>query len=391
LDPGVPPLPEPEPEPQPQPEPEPSGKFQPGQQVYTTTVLNVRRSPGYVGKGEDDVIDEAPYGAQLTVVNGPQQADKLTWWQVRYSTAQGAVVQGWAAEANSQGSPYLSETPPPPSPVPGGDVPTKTFKAGDVVYNAYTEPVNVRRSPGFSGKPADDVVLALPGSVDVTIVAGPKSADSLTWWQIKGSYSGQVVDGWMAEVGTLGERFLLPVQLRGVVKLGKPFDGKWRVTQLFGQNPQYYKRYSYDGVPLRGHNGIDFGTPNDTNIRATDDGQVAQAGFDKGGFGYFVKLKHSWGESLYGHMRSLGVAEGDTVKRGDLLGPSDNTGGSTGPHLHFGIRVHPFKRGDGWGGCCDPGPFMNPDDLIIPDYIRGFQAFQEPPAMAEDAPGRVRP
>jgi murein DD-endopeptidase MepM/ murein hydrolase activator NlpD len=156
----------------------------------------------------------------------------------------------------------------------------------------------------------------------------------------------------------------------GAINLGKPFEGRWRVTQLMADRPEFYSRYSYDGVRLRGHNGVDFGTPNGTKILATDDGEVAQVGFESGGFGHFVKLVHHWGESVYAHMERVGVKEKDKVKRGDNLGPGDNTGNSSGPHLHFGIRIHPNKRGDGWGGYTDPIPFMNPADVIIPDNIR---------------------
>jgi len=49
---------------------------------------------------------------------------------------------------------------------------------------------------------------------------------------------------------------------------------------------------------------------------------------------------------------------GQEVGAGELIGLSGNTGGSSGPHLHFGLRAVPFNRGDGWGGCVDPAPFL---------------------------------
>jgi murein DD-endopeptidase MepM/ murein hydrolase activator NlpD len=90
-------------------------------------------------------------------------------------------------------------------------------------------------------------------------------------------------------------------------------------------------------------------------------------------------------------MEKVGVKEGDKVKRGDTLGTGDNTGNSSGPHLHFGVRIHPNKRGDGWGGYADPIPFMNPDDVIIPDNIRSAGPELPPSGMAPDEPGRERP
>jgi murein DD-endopeptidase MepM/ murein hydrolase activator NlpD len=262
---------------------------------------------------------------------------------------------------------------------------------GNEVYNAYLEPVNVRRTPGYLSKATGDVTGKLPPGAGAKIVAGPQDADALRWWRIEARIGSELVAGWMAEVSPSGQRFLVPLSLRGAIQLGRPFAGSWRVTQLFGDRPAFYKQFSYDGVALRGHNGIDFGIPNGTDLLATDGGQVVQVGFESNGFGYYVKLVHPWGESLYAHMKSVGVQEGTQVARGDVLGPSDNTGNSSGPHLHFGIRVLPYRRGDGWGGCCDPAPFMNPDDLIIPDSIRGAAAMLPPPGMAPDAPGRERP
>ena len=195
----------------------------------------------------------------------------------------------------------------------------------------------------------------------------------------------------MGEVGPKGQRFLIPAQLMGKINLGKPFEGNWRVTQLMADRPEVYKKFSYDGVPLRGHNGVDFGTPNGTKLLATDDGEVVQVGFEANGFGNFAKLKHEWGESVYAHMEKVGVKEKDQVKRGDVLGLSDNTGNSSGPHLRFGVRILPNKRGDGWGGYHDPIPFMNPADVIIPDSIRTVGPEPQAPGMAPDEPGRERP
>ncbi len=374
------------------PEPAPPARFRLGQHVYTTTFLNTRRSPGYVDKGEDDVLHEAPPRTEVVIYSGPQPADDLTWWKVRY-VAEGRSIDGWMAEADQAGREFLAASQPPaPAPTPAPPaVPTKTLAVGQTVYNAYREPVNVRRTPGYLQQTAGDVIGKLPAAAAATIVAGPQDADALRWWRIEARISAETVAGWIAEVGPAGQRFLVPISLQNAIGLGRPFAGSWRVTQLFADRPAFYQQFSYDGVPLRGHNGIDFGTPNGTSILAASDGKVAQVGFEAKGFGYYVKLVHPWGESLYAHLKSVHVKEGAQVARGELLGPSDNTGNSSGPHLHFGIRVLPFRRGDGWGGCCDPAPFMNPDDLIIPDSIRSLGGMLPPPGMAPDEPGRERP
>lgn len=132
-----------------------------------------------------------------------------------------------------------------------------------------------------------------------------------------------------------------------------------RVTQVFGARPEFYSQYKIDGVPLKGHEGIDFGTPIGSTIVAVDAGRVAETA-DQGskGYGKYVKLIHAWGETVYAHLTAHSVAVGDQVSRGEPIGFSGNTGNSSGPHLHFGIRVKPFDRKDGWGGYTNPAPFL---------------------------------
>lgn len=155
------------------------------------------------------------------------------------------------------------------------------------------------------------------------------------------------------------------------IYLSRPFAGSQIVTQLWAENPSFYSQFFYDGVPLRGHNGIDFGSPTGTDVLATDDGEVIYVGYEAGGFGVYVKLQHRWGESLYAHMGRTSVGTGGRVKRGQVLGISDNSGGSFGPHLHFGIRIFPYVRSDGWGGFTDPLPYMDPNDLVLPRSLMG--------------------
>lgn len=131
-----------------------------------------------------------------------------------------------------------------------------------------------------------------------------------------------------------------------------------RITQIFGVNGDYYKRFAVDGVPLKGHNGVDFGTPVGTKIQAVDEGVVVEKAFDPDGYGNYVKIVHSWGESLYAHLSDDFVERGQVVDQTEIVGLSGNTGISTGPHLHFGLRLTPYNRRDGWGGYTDPVPYL---------------------------------
>jgi murein DD-endopeptidase MepM/ murein hydrolase activator NlpD len=181
--------------------------------------------------------------------------------------------------------------------------------------------------------------------------------------------------------------------------IATPFSGQSVITQLFGENPGYYSRYSYDGVPLIAHNGVDFGISTGTSVVATDAGQVIETGFEPMGFGNYILLAHGWGQSIYGHLNSISVQTGQQVGRGQTIGASDNTGASSGPHLHFAIRIHPFTRTDGWGGFSDPLPYMNPRDFTWPSYMMDISPLHLPrtgeelrlPGMAEDSPGYIRP
>jgi len=92
---------------------------------------------------------------------------------------------------------------------------------------------------------------------------------------------------------------------------------------------------------IHGHNGVDFGGPIGTSIKAAASGTVtvARNGGYNGGYGSYVVISHPNGtQTLYAHMSSVGVSVGQNVGQGDYIGAIGNTGKSTGPHLHFEVR-----------------------------------------------------
>lgn len=103
--------------------------------------------------------------------------------------------------------------------------------------------------------------------------------------------------------------------------------------------------YGWRSDPFTGarvfHNGVDIGVDMGTPVLAAMDGVVAETGYSSG-FGNYVVLSHHAGwQSLYGHLRTISVKDGQRVATGQRIAYSGNTGYSTGPHLHFSV----FKNG----------------------------------------------
>jgi murein DD-endopeptidase MepM/ murein hydrolase activator NlpD len=89
------------------------------------------------------------------------------------------------------------------------------------------------------------------------------------------------------------------------------------------------------------HAGIDIGVPVGTTVAAAAEGKVIIAGWDDGGCGNYIILDHGGRLSTqYCHLSHIFVGVGQVVQRGQAIAASGNTGNSTGPHLHFGVRIN---------------------------------------------------
>ena len=90
---------------------------------------------------------------------------------------------------------------------------------------------------------------------------------------------------------------------------------------------------------VRQHKGVDIAAPKGTSVFAAAEGQVLRIGYDAGGYGNFIELRHPNGmTTLYGHLSRVDVASGDEISPGGRIGLVGSTGYSTGPHLHFEVR-----------------------------------------------------
>ena len=124
---------------------------------------------------------------------------------------------------------------------------------------------------------------------------------------------------------------LMPVQNS---RLTSAFGMRWHPV-LGGRHP---------------HMGVDLADPVGTPVHATGDGLVGRADWFSG-YGLYVQIEHGGQlETRYGHMSRLNVAAGQFVHRGDVIGYVGATGRTTGPHLHYEVRVN--------GVAVNPIPYM---------------------------------
>ena len=121
---------------------------------------------------------------------------------------------------------------------------------------------------------------------------------------------------------------------------------KYRFSSSFG-----YRKDPFTGRSKR-HSGVDFAMKPGTPIYATGDGVVVTVKYELFGYGNQIVVDHGFGyKTRYAHMKSIGVAEGMKVKRGECIGLSGNSGRSSGPHLHYevlykGTHVNPYNYFD---------------------------------------------
>lgn len=120
----------------------------------------------------------------------------------------------------------------------------------------------------------------------------------------------------------------LALPLRTAFRYSSPFGSRWG----------------------RKHEGIDMALPVGNPVYSTADGVVIYAGWQRG-YGNVVKIQHELGlETRYGHLSAIHVTQGQSVSRGTHIADSGNTGRSTGPHLHYEVRVN--------GTAVDPMKFI---------------------------------
>lgn len=90
-----------------------------------------------------------------------------------------------------------------------------------------------------------------------------------------------------------------------------------------------------------GHPAVDIALPEGSAVFAADTGTVTYAGWNNFGYGYLIVVNHGNGyETFYAHLSRIDVVPGQVVTKGQIIGGTGNTGNSSGPHIHFEIRIN---------------------------------------------------
>ncbi len=161
-------------------------------------------------------------------------------------------------------------------------------------------------------------------------------------------------EAFLANSGEVGRSILSWAQQRRPVSVTVTASGQF-VRPSFGE---INSPFGYRVHPILGygkmHTGIDY-APGDGFIYAADDGVVIEAGWNGGGYGNMTVVDHGTVSgrpttTLYAHQARLLVSTGDVVQKGQRIGVVGSTGRSTGPHLHFEVRIN--------GEPVDPAPYL---------------------------------
>ena len=147
------------------------------------------------------------------------------------------------------------------------------------------------------------------------------------------------------------ERFETLQETASGLPLMTPMSGA-TITSRFGVRSDPFRRR-----PAM-HTGIDFRAPSGRPARATAAGKVISAGYNRG-YGNMVEIDHGDGlTTRFAHLSKILAKKGQVVAKGDIVGQTGSTGRSTGPHLHYEIRVN--------GRAIDPMTFIRAGEELSP-------------------------
>ncbi len=353
--------------------------FYPGQYVAASTAsgqgVNIRASA--VPDGEP--VGFVPERDVVQVMEGPAGFDgSAAGWYLITNGGTTGYVDGdllvAAAQPDVPAEPAVED-----SKEPAASFDAVKFAAGDyaAAQTSSGQGLNVRAAAA----PDADKVGFLPEMGRVQIVTGPLYDDTGNgWYEVSGNGVAGYVDGDLLVAAEAPapdptpapqeptptprpeptptpqpeepEPALAPEEPAPSGPTGgfiNPLPGAV-VTQGYGCSPYAFEPYDAT-LGCNFHNGIDLAAPAYTPLLAADGGTVTAAGWCDCGLGFYVAIDHGNGfETVYGHMAEQPyVYVGQAVSQGQVIGPVGSTGLSTGPHVHFILKVG--------GGTVDPSGY----------------------------------
>lgn len=205
--------------------------------------------------------------------------------------------------------------------------------------------------------------IALPNLiVSATIPQMPFGGRELADWQLGIPQDSDAADGAIAvragasRVGRVGYR-----SLDAQAPWGLPLHGPvWHWSEE-SEMPLLGCRFGDPNYPT--HVGADFPLNSGQTVYATMSGQVAWVG-DNGPWGMLVVVENENYQTWFAHLSQIDVVEGQLVEAGDGIGLSGNTGNSSGPHLHYGIKYFQDES-DTTGVWLNPEQFFSLDEVAL--------------------------
>jgi murein DD-endopeptidase MepM/ murein hydrolase activator NlpD len=145
----------------------------------------------------------------------------------------------------------------------------------------------------------------------------------------------------LTNVGTMGEENELETQLSSIERTSNPefLPTMWahmgKINNEFG-----FRRNPFGGRSYEFHPGLDIDGEKGDLIVAPANGVISKAGW-QGGYGNLIEIDHGNGlKTRYGHLSKIDVQVGDSVQKSQPIGLIGSTGRSTGPHLHYELRLN---------------------------------------------------
>jgi murein DD-endopeptidase MepM/ murein hydrolase activator NlpD len=196
-------------------------------------------------------------------------------------------------------------------------------------------PAMAKDAPATSTAAATQISGAFKGEAAGPLGQGDKEFTQLfaSWKKLDGTSNGFIGSHPLVAVPTIA-----PVQ-------------GFRLSSTFGDREH----------PVLGgtrmHKGLDLAVASGTPVRAPADGVIEKASWFSS-YGNFIEIAHGGNmETRYGHLSGYNVVEGQQVHKGDIIGYVGSTGRSTGPHLHYEVRIG--------GEAVDPTPYMQMGTLAV--------------------------